>query len=65
MVEILAMQDAYMDVGGRQCLERIVEQLQMYFSPFTYWPFTLSYPISLPSPVPTLRQSLQQARYFA
>ena len=28
--EILAMQDAYTDVGVRQCLEHIDEQLQVH-----------------------------------
>ena len=27
MVEVQLKQDAYMEVGGRQCLEHIVEQL--------------------------------------
>jgi len=30
------MQDAYTDVGGRQCLEHIVEQLQVHLSLFAY-----------------------------
>ncbi|MFT5426847.1 MAG: hypothetical protein ACI9ZT_001794 [Gammaproteobacteria bacterium] len=43
MVEILAMQDAYMDVGGRQYLEQIVEQLQVHLSRLSLHSLTFLY----------------------
>ena len=36
VAEILAMQDAYMDVGVRQSLEHIVEQLPVHFQVYFF-----------------------------